>query len=332
MKKSGFARRSAAAVLLWLLTLRAAAAPTYLIVGGRAVGIKLYTQGLLVTEVEADSPAQRAGIHKGDLLVSVNGKPCEDPKSLRLELEDGNGIILQIRRGDRQAEYLLNPEKTESGFRIGLVLRDNIAGIGTITYYDPLTGNYGALGHGVNDASGTNLLKIREGLLVPADVAQVEKGKTGAPGQLEGEFDTDRIIGNVEKNTHSGIFGVMATPQSGQTIRIAQIGQAHTGKAVIVSNVQAEQSEEFEVDILKIDADAEDGRNFFLEVTDQKLLSITGGIVQGMSGSPILQDGRLIGAVTHVLVNDPTRGYGIGIEKMLAEGEPDGMDEGRLAG
>ena len=226
-----------------------------------------------------------------------------------------------VRRGEKQAEFYLTPEKTETGYRLGISVRDNISGIGTITFFDPETGVYGALGHGVAGLTSAQPLAISGGVLVPSSVTDVKKGVRGTPGELHGSFDVADPLGSVSQNEPHGIFGKLtALPQS-ESVPVADASQIHTGAAVILANVDGKETREYCVRIDKLYPQAENGRNLLLTVTDERLLAVTGGIVQGMSGSPILQDGRLIGAVTHVLVNRPEQGYGIFLQNMLTQCE-----------
>jgi stage IV sporulation protein B len=196
-------------------------------------------------------------------------------------------------------------------------LRQGINGIGTVTWYDPETKQFGTLGHGVNDGSG-KLLSISEGWVYKAKVSTVKKGQVGQPGQLYGTMQSPEPVGELKSNTQQGVFGVSGEGWEGARVSTASAGEIHTGDAVIRSAVSGEGVREYSVKILKIYPKSRSGgRNLLLKVTDPELLSITGGIVQGMSGSPIMQDGKLVGAVTHVLVNDPTMGYGIFIDNML---------------
>ena len=193
----------------------------------------------------------------------------------------------------------------------------SIAGIGTITFYDPDTHRFGALGHGVSNTKG-NLLRMKSGDAYDAAVLTVKKGKCGEPGQLKGTANTDTVIGELLRNTPQGVFGVTKRGWKGEPLPTASEEDIHTGEAAILSTVSGDTPREYSVEILKIyPKDRTDGRNLLLKVTDETLLEATGGIVQGMSGSPIIQDGKLVGAVTHVLVNDPATGYGIFIDNML---------------
>ena len=220
------------------------------------------------------------------------------------------GLILTV-------VLLLTPKDTPEGKRLGLYLRHGIAGIGTVTWYDPETGRFGTLGHGVSNGKG-ELLPMTEGQAYEAEILSVKRGKCGDPGQLKGTADPERIIATLYRNTPQGVFGIAHTGWTGKVLPVADFEDVHTGSASIRSTIEGSSPQEYSVEIQKIyPEDRCDGRNFLLKVTDPALLKATGGIVQGMSGSPIIQDGKLVGAVTHVLVNDPTRGYGIFIENML---------------
>lgn len=313
------ARRLAVALILAaLLTAQAlAAVPAYLIPGGNTVGLKLYTKGLVITAVADGTAAQAAGLKPGDTITAAGGKALDSADALRAQLSAQEPLILTVQRGSQEAEFLVTPDCSDGVCRLGVSLRDHVAGIGTVTYYDPDTKRFGALGHGVSSASDLRLIPVASGFVVPSSVCAVVKGTRGAPGMLKGSFDLTQCAGTVTANRESGVFGVMQSLPHRAALPVAQVAEVHTGPATILSNVDGTSVREFGIEILKLQPGAKNGRNLLLRVTDPELLSITGGIVQGMSGSPILQDGKLIGAVTHVLVSDPERGYGIFIENML---------------
>jgi len=302
-----------AVCLALVCTVWASALPNTLIPGGCTIGVKLYTQGLMVTGVEKKSPAKEAGLQKGDVILQVDGETVHSTTELR-ECLQADRVILTVLRNGKEAEFCVEPE----GNQIGAFVRDSVAGIGTVTYYDPDTGTFGALGHGVSSSETELLLPVEAGVVVKSSVAEVKKGKNGAPGELKGKFDVHSILGEVSENLPCGLFGTLTVPVPGKPIPVADSADIETGPATILSNVSGESVQSYSVEILKLYPHANDsGRNILLQVTDPALLNTTGGIVQGMSGSPILQNGRIVGAVTHVLVNDPTRGYGIFIENML---------------
>lgn len=299
--------------LLWCCIGQACAIPQRLIPGGCTIGVKLYPPGLMITGFESGSAARAAGLKKGDVIMEVDGQEVRSAVALRERLEEETVVVTVLRNG-KQAKFSITPKDQ----CLGAYVRDSVAGIGTVTYYDPDTGAFGALGHGVNDPQSQVLLPVEVGAVVPSVVSQVKKGKTGSPGELKGQFDVSVILGEIGQNTEQGLFGTMSAPIAGTPLPVAESTQVKLGAAEILSNVSGSEVCAYDVEILKVyPDDKETDRNLLLQVTDEALLQATGGIVQGMSGSPIIQNGKLVGAVTHVLVNDPTTGYGIFIENML---------------
>lgn len=300
-----------------LLTSFAWAGERMLIPGGHTIGLKAYSQGLVVTEVSDGSSAKKAGIRKGDILRSLDDAPLKSVQQLLTQVSSGKTLHISYTRGKESRSAEVTPQKTADGYRLGAYVRDHIAGIGTVSYYDASNGSFGALGHAISDLSGTAVLPIQGGEVISSRVREVVKGVSGTAGQLKGEFDTTIPLGVIEKNTAQGVFGTVRAAV-GNPIPAADAEEVKTGYAQIYSNVQGDCVEAYDIEILKcFDSDAEGGRNLLIRITDETLLDITGGIVQGMSGSPIIQDGKLVGAVTHVLVNTPHMGYGIFIENML---------------
>ena len=212
---------------------------------------------------------------------------------------------------------------TDGAYKLGAWIRDSMAGIGTLTFYDPETGAFGALGHGINDVDTALLMPLESGSIMYATVADVKKGESGSPGELHGAFQVDRDMGELYANTGSGVFGTLTDDSLTDGLRpvpVAARREVKLGGATILSNVAGDTVEEYAVEITKVyPGSGGDTRELMVKVTDPRLLEATGGIVQGMSGSPILQNGKLVGAVTHVLVNNPTEGYGILAETMLAQ-------------
>lgn len=306
-------------VLFTMLPCHAEAAEL-LIPVGKIVGLQLRDDTLTVAAYDdtLGGCAKAAGVKIGDELVEIDGSAVTCAEDVRQALSTaGEQVELTVRRGGKLCRLRLTPEQTDQGPRMGIYLRQGIAGIGTVTFYDPQTGAFGALGHGVSNAKGV-LLNMSRGNAYDAGVLSVKRGKCGDPGQLKGSADPERICGTLLRNTPQGVFGVSKQGWKGEPVPTASYDQIRAGEAVIRCTVTSDAVQEYSVEILKIyPAERRDSRNFLLRVTDPELLQATGGIVQGMSGSPILQDGRLIGAVTHVLVNDPTMGYGIYIENML---------------
>ena len=307
------------AVLFFLLPC-AAEATRNLIPVGTIVGLQLVDDSVTVAAFEENgySAAKEAGMKIGDEILSIDHRTITCPEDVHLALREGTGVrTVTVRRGSKTCNFRFTPGTTADGPRLGIYLRQGIAGIGTVTFFDPDSGTFGALGHGVNDSRGT-LLRMKEGYAYEAAVTSVCKGRSGAPGQLRGNAPAQSAFGMLTRNTPQGVFGFTSNGWNGQAVPVAAFEEIHTGKAEILSTVTGTSPRRYSVEILKIyPPDRSDCRNFLLKVTDPELLSATGGIVQGMSGSPILQDGKLIGAVTHVLVNDPAAGYGIFIENML---------------
>lgn len=315
-----FRFRLGAILLLCALLAGSASATELLVPVGRAVGLALEAQGLTVAGFDQNlgENAKAAGLREGDLIVKVDGQRVENAATLQEKLARAKGgVVVTVLRDGREQTMTVEPVAVEGVSRLGIYVREGISGIGTVTYYDPSDGSFGALGHGVSDAQG-NLLPLRTGRVLEAQVASVKRGRSGAPGQLVGAFRQEDQVGELFKNTPCGIFGTSPSGWPGTPLPVAEQAEIHTGSATIYSNISGQTVREYSVEILKLyPGDKAGGRNLLLRVTDPALLSATGGIVQGMSGSPILQDGRIVGAVTHVLVNDPTTGYGIFIENML---------------
>ena len=295
-----------------------AAVPEEVVAVGRSVGIDVKCSGLLVVGFAEESPARDSGLHRGDLIIRVDGEEVREAGALRDMIQDKSQVTLTALRQNTEQSFLVYLQESDGVEMIGANVKSEMAGIGTVTYYDPATSVFGALGHGVTDGATAKLFPVREGFICKATILSVEKGRSGVPGMLQGAFDSGEILGQVTKNTPYGIFGIMTGDPGGQTMAVAEKAEIHTGPAEVLCNVDGEAVEAFTVEIHRI-YPMEDGtgRDMMLHVTDDNLLAQTGGIVQGMSGSPIIQDGKLVGAVTHVLVNDPTQGYGIFIENML---------------
>ena len=291
---------------------------------GRAVGIKLFSDGVLVvglspveTETGAQYPGRDSGLKAGDVITHLNGEEVDSIERVQsvVAQQEGAPITIQAMRGERRLQLTAAAVENSQGvYQLGVWLRDSMAGIGTMTFYDPASGVFAALGHGINDVDTAMLMPLESGNIMRATVSDVKKGLSGQPGELHGQFDLTRDMGSLYANTDRGIFGRLDQAEgltAMEPVEVASKEQVHTGAATILSNVRGDEIEEFDVEITHISSDADGTRSLMLRVNDPELLQTTGGIVQGMSGSPILQDGRLVGAVTHVLVNDPTRGYGI---------------------
>ena len=330
-------RRGAAVLLAMVLALSLGWQRTWadeerqLIPVGKAVGIKLFADGVLVVSVspvqgteETRSPAKECGLKEGDILLTFNGEKIRSTEHLQAMLaENGETAAeLTVQRDGKTLEVTASPVVCEDGgIRLGAWIRDSMAGIGTVTYYDPATGAFGALGHGITDGDTMALMPFGSGSILPSTVKAVKKGSSGSAGQLRGNFDLSGDLGPLRANTDCGIFGTFPADCTLAAGEALPVGDAVEGPATIRANVSGDEVREYAVEILKRLPNASDGREMVISVTDPDLIAATGGIVQGMSGSPILQNGKLVGAVTHVLLSDATKGYGISMETMLNAGE-----------
>lgn len=304
-----------------------------LIPGGMAIGVAMRTDGVLVVGTSdlsnAASPASLSGILPGDVLCSVNGVKILSSQQLT-ELIDSLGempVPVEYAREGTVYTTTLTPklDSATGTMRIGAWVRDSTAGVGTLSYYDPESGSYGALGHAITDGDTGQVLTVSQGQILKADIVAVQRGQKGSPGELKGSFLLDPVtLGNIRRNTILGIYGQMdeapVNPLYPDGLPIGLRSGVHEGPATILSTVDGTGVQAFEVEITRVNQQSAPApKSMVVKVTDPRLLAITGGIVQGMSGSPIIQDGRLIGAVTHVFVSDPTQGYGLYIDWMLQE-------------
>lgn len=303
---------------LYLLSISVFAAD-YLIPVGKVIGLELYNDAVTVAAYDDTLTAARdAGLQIGDEILSIDDTVIDTAEDVRQALNRSDGSVdLVISRSGQAQQIHMEPEITSSGPKLGIYLRQGITGIGTVTWYDPDTDCFGTLGHAVNDGKG-KLLHMTAGNAYPATVVSIQKGKVGQPGQLKGALNGNRLLGTLTGNTEQGVFGTAPDAWEGEALPVAAYSEVCTGDAVIRSTIAEGEPRDYSVEIMKIYPQSRsDGRNFLIKVTDPDLLTATGGIVQGMSGSPIIQSNKIVGAVTHVLVNDPTMGYGIFIENML---------------
>ena len=323
---------------LCLLTAPAAAAapnvpagrPEVLVPSGQTLGVRLSAGCLVVvslspvqTAAAVLHPAEEAGLAAGDRITHAGERAVASIADLQALLKSSAGqpLTLRVIRGGQPLTLTLTPARSASDglYKIGAWLRDSMAGIGTMTFYDPATGLFGALGHGICETQSDELLPLGTGSAVPADITGVRRGGSGKPGELLGELGADPG-GTLYANTEHGVFGHVTGDTlrpGGEPVELAPPGQVTPGPATILSCVDGGEVRPYAVEIQRVYPNAAGPRGFMLKVTDAALIERTGGIVQGMSGSPVLQNGRLVGAVTHVLVSDPLRGYGIFISRML---------------
>ncbi len=307
--------------------------------GGQSVGVLLHSEGVIVVgqSIVQDkqgrryNPAKKAGIETGDIILRINNQTVTSDEQVAAIIDQvgktGQDLNFLLKRKGKTFRTSLKPIFCqETGrYRIGLYIRDSVAGVGTISFYNPETGKYGALGHVITDSDTNQPIDIGDGRIVEASIQGIQMGQRGRPGEKIGMFLYDRTFsGNIEKNTKFGIFGslkyALKNPVYTEPIPIALASQVETGPAEMLTVLEGEKVEKFQVEIKKIlPQSIPDSKGLIIEITDPRLLRRTGGIIQGMSGSPLIQKGKIIGAVTHVFINDPTRGYGCLIEWMLME-------------
>lgn len=303
-----------------------------LIPSGKTVGVQLDTDGLLVLGTGFVEDANGAktepckGILKtGDLIQKVNGKEMKNKESFLREVGENRqkSVVIEYVRDGKTNTAQIEPvySPADKAYKLGIWVRDSIQGIGTVTFFDEETNRFGALGHGIYDVDTGGLMSLKQGHITSAQLTDIVKGEKGVPGELGGFISADEVLGDITKNTEIGIFGNAQTATfTGDSYPIGVRAEVEENKAVILSNIAGDTVIPYEIEIEQVNHFAKDtNKGMVIHVTDERLLEQTGGIVQGMSGSPILQNNKIIGAVTHVFVQDPTRGYGIFIEDMLQE-------------
>ncbi|EJT6501939.1 SpoIVB peptidase [Clostridium perfringens] len=304
--------------------------------GGNSVGVRVSTDGVLavgysdltIGEGEVESPAQNGGIQIGDRLISINGNKIKNSKDLSKKINESkseNVEILIERNGEEITKNINLSKNADGDYKIGLWVRDSTAGVGTLTFYDKESGKYGAIGHPITDSETEKILSIKNGDLLNSSIISIKKGVKGNPGELRGIFSSDKKpIGNVTGNTQCGIFGSMNTENlkniNNKTYKVGWRDEIQPGPAQIITTIDEEGPKLYDIEIVKLaKQDSISTKSMVIKITDERLLEKTGGVVQGMSGSPIIQNDKIIGAVTHVLVNKPEVGYGIYIEWMLKD-------------
>ncbi len=322
--------------LLLLLLLTTLIIPTsalaysqHVIAGGENIGIELNSKGILIVgtyEVAGENPARKANLQNGDKIIKINNKEVSSIEEM-LNVIDGisnkNSLLITYIRGNKENSTTLKLIKTDSDiYKTGLYVKDSITGVGTLTYIDPETKLFGALGHEIIEKTTGQKLEIKDGKIYSSTVTGITRSDNGSPGEKNASYNSDDVFGEVKENTSSGIFGTYTDSlPNKKTYKVATSEEVKTGGAKILTVIEGNNVEEFTINILKLNTSSTSSKNILFEVTDDALLKNTGGIVQGMSGSPIIQGENIIGAVTHVVVDDPTKGYGILITRMLEEGE-----------
>ncbi len=298
---------------------------------GTPFGIKLLTEGVLVVELtgfdsgsSVISPAAQAGIEEGDIIMSISGKKVMSNRDVSRVINESSGKTLGVElvRDGVSRVVFIKPEKSaaDGEYHAGMWVRDSSAGIGTVTFYNPSTGVFAGLGHPVCDADTGEMLTMSSGEAAQVNISGIKRSMAGSPGELIGMFTSDKAEGALLLNCESGIYGTLnSCPVDISPVPVAMRQEVKTGPAVIYSTIDGKNPRQYSIEIEKIDMVSSGTRNMVVRVTDSELIEKAGGIVQGMSGSPIIQDGKLVGAVTHVLVKDPARGYAIFADTMLED-------------
>lgn len=317
----------------------------YVVASGDIVGLRMFTRGVMLVGIDtvdtqngSISPAEKAQLKKGDVIISLDGQEIKNSAQVESIIASCNGRALEIEftRKSKQMKSVIIPLYclSEGKYKTGMWIRDSAAGIGTMTFYKKDTRFFGCLGHAVCDVDTGEVLPLSDGDIVGAEITGCVKGRTGCAGELCGSFESSRQ-GVLTVNGETGAYGYLEnTSDSEKEIPVALGNEVQEGPAEIISTVEGSSKARYEIVIEKIISDDKDGKNMVIKITDSELINKTGGIVQGMSGSPIIQNGKLIGAVTHVFLNDPTKGYGIFAESMLKTEKQaaDGYEQYREAG
>lgn len=322
-----FKTKSVICIILSFGLLNVHASCQSVIPSGEAVGVCIQTDGLLVTGItevidefgHSVNAAYKAGLKTGDRIISADGNKIDSIEQFAEYVNTRpQKIAFCIMRNNEPLNAVIKPVKTPSGYKIGVWVRDSTAGIGTMTFYSPKSKAFAALGHGISDIDTGDILTIKKGNILSCSLSNPTKSEKNTPGELNGSFSSN-FLGNITSNSSCGIYGVLGKLPSNmpEAMETADISQIKTGDAEILSDVDGSGVKRYSISIVRILNRASNGKNMIIEITDECLLNKTGGIVQGMSGAPIIQSGKLVGAVTHVFVSNPKRGYAIFAENML---------------
>lgn len=314
---------------LFIIPTYALAYSDYVIAGGENIGIELNSSGIIIVgtySINNINPAKEAGLQNGDKIIKINNKEVDNINNMLSVIEESNNkekLSITYLRGTKENTVNIKLVKSDDNiYKTGLYVKDSITGVGTLTYIDPNTKLFGALGHEIIEKNTGQKLEIKDGKIYSSTVTGVTRSSIGSPGEKNARYDSSKVFGKVFENTNKGIFGTYTSEIPNKNLySVAKVEDISTGKASIFTVIDNDKVEEFTINILKINKNNSVTKNILFEVTDERLLQVTGGIVQGMSGSPIIQGKNIIGAVTHVVVDDPTKGYGIFITKMLEEAE-----------
>ena len=315
-------------LFLFIIPINVFAYSDKIIVGGQNIGITLNSKGILIVgtyEVKNASPAKEAGLKTGDIITEINGNKVSAIEEMASQINkvQDNKINISYLRNNKEKETILNLYKDENNiYKTGLYVKDSVTGIGTLTFIDPNTKKFGALGHEIQEQTTGQIFEVEDGTIFTSKVTGVLPSTDGSPGEKKAEYDKTNTTGNVDENTTQGIFGeYTAEIKNNKTYKVAKPNEIKKGKAKILTVLNGIEVKEYEINITSINTKKQKNKNFIFEITDENLLNKTNGIIQGMSGSPIIQGDKIIGAVTHVVINNPHKGYGIFITNMLEEAE-----------
>ena len=298
---------------------------------GKAIGMKMYTKGVLVvgmSEIEGKKPYENSGIEAGDTIVEINNTKINSTDELIECVNNAKDTTLEVKYISENEEKVVNmvPAKTSKNeYKLGLWVRDATAGVGTLTFYEPSTGNFASLGHGINDVDTLELIDISNGELVTTNILDIVKGINGTPGEIRGSIDNGITLGKIYKNTDFGVYGNISNVgklnlEKSEEMEVANRSEIKTGKAEIMCELENGKIETYEIEIQKLFLENnKNNKSMLIKITDDKLIEKTGGIIQGMSGAPIIQNGKFVGAVTHVLVNDSRTGYAVFADLMIKQ-------------
>lgn len=299
----------------------------YIIAGGENIGLQINNNGIIIAgfyKVNEEYPGKNASLQKGDTIVKADNKKVETIDDFINAIKDSNQQSLKLvyLRNNSEETTTLNLIADQGVIKTGLYVKDMVSGIGTLTFVDPNTKLYGALGHEVIESSSGTMINVKDGKIYNSSVTSIDKSTRGEPGAKNANVDANDVYGNIKENTVSGVFGNYTKEVNNKSLyKVAKYGDINLGMAKIITVLDGTEKKEYTINVLKVNNNQNDNKNILFEITDEELIKKTGGIVQGMSGSPIIQDDKIIGAVTNVVVNDPTRGYGILITSMLKEAE-----------
>ena len=295
---------------------------------GKVIGLKLYTNGVLIvgmTEINGKKPYENSGIKEGDTILEINNVEIDSIQKLKEVVNYSNGDSVEIKyiRDGTVSVASMTPVKNDDEYKLGLWVRDAATGVGTITYYVPESNEFAALGHGIIDVDTGELINIDSGNIVNSKIISIKKGEAGNPGEIRGTITNQNELGNINKNTEFGIFGTISDKESvnySEAMEVATRNEIQKGKAKVLCTIENGVTKEYDIEIKSIYTNNNyDNKSMIIKVTDEELLSKTGGIIRGLSGAPIIQNGKFVGAITHVLVSDPSKGYAVFADMMIKQ-------------